>query len=233
MKTIGLVGGTGWISTAEYYKIINEETNRRLGGLEFSRCILFSVNYAEIDNFNKERNNDGIYSLIRDASKKLIISGADCIVLCANTLHQFVDRLEQEIDVPVIHIAEGTAIEIKRKNMKKVGLLGTKQTMEMDFYKSKLNEKNIEVLIPGPDDREYIQQTINNELIKSVFSDDSRSRFIEICKDLSDKGAEGIVLGCTEIPLLLKQEDINIPLFNTLLIHSISAVDFALFGGEK
>jgi aspartate racemase len=230
MKTIGLVGGTGWISSAEYYKIINEETNRRLGGLEFARCILFSLNYGEIDSFNRQNNKDGIYSLILDASRKLINAGADCIVLCANTLHQFIEKLEPEINVPVIHIAEATAIEINRKNMKKIGLLGTKQTMEMNFYKSKLNEKNIEVLIPGPEERDFIQKTINNELIKSIFSDESQSRFIEICKDLSGKGAEGIVLGCTEIPLLVKQEDIEIPLFNTLLIHSISAVDFALNG---
>jgi aspartate racemase len=228
MKTIGLVGGTGWISSAEYYRIINEETNRRLGGMEFARCILFSLNYGEIDSFNRQNNKNGIYSMVLNASLKLINAGADCIVLCANTLHQFVERLEPEINVPVIHIAKATAAEIMRKNMKKIGLLGTRQTMEMDFYKSKLKEKNIEVLIPEPDDREYIQQTINNELIRSIFNDSSRARFIEICKDLSDKGAGGIVLGCTEIPLLLKQEDINIPLFNTLLIHSVAAVDFAL-----
>lgn len=228
MKTIGLVGGTGWISSAEYYRIINEETNRRLGGLEFAKCILFSLNYGEIDSFNKENNKDGIYSLILDASLKLINAGADCIVLCANTFHQYVERLESEIDVPVIHIAKATTKEIKQKNLMKIGLLGTKQTMEMDFYKLKLKEENIEALIPGPVEREFIQKTINNELVKGIFSDESRSRFIKICNDLYSKGAESIVLGCTEIPLLVKQEDINIPLFNTLLIHSISAVDFAL-----
>jgi aspartate racemase len=228
MRTIGLVGGTGWISSAEYYKIINEETNRRLGGLEFAKCILFSLNYGEIDTFNRQNNKDGIYRLVRDASIKLINTGADCIVLCANTLHQFAGSLESEINVPIIHIAEATAIEINSKNMKKIGLLGTKQTMEMDFYKSKLNENGIEVLVPHSDEREFIQNTINNELIKSIFSGESRSRFIEICMDLSERGAEGIVLACTEIPLLLKQEDISIPVFNTLLIHSMAAVDFAV-----
>ena len=196
--------------------------------MEFAKCILFSLNYSEIDSFNRQNNKDGIYSLLLDASLKLIEAGADCIVLCANTLHQFVDRLEKEINIPIIHIAEATAAEIKRNNIKKIGLLGTKQTMEMDFYKKKLNEKNIEVLIPGPEDRDFIQNTINNELIRSIFSDESRSRFIEICKDLSGKGAEGIVLGCTEIPLLLKQVDISIPLFNTLLIHSVASIDFVL-----
>jgi aspartate racemase len=228
MKTIGLVGGTGWISSAEYYKIINEETNRRLGGLEFAKCILFSLNYGQIDSFNKENDNDGIYSLILDASMKLINAGADCLVLCANTLHQFVEKLEPKINVPVIHIATATAKEIKKRNLNKIGLLGTKQTMEMDFYKLKLKEENIESLIPGTGEREFIQRTINNELVNGIFSDESRSRFIEICNDLNRRGAEGIVLGCTEIPLLVKQEDIRIPSFNTLLIHSISAVDFAL-----
>jgi aspartate racemase len=228
MKTIGLVGGTGWISSAEYYKIINEETNRRLGGLEFAKCILYSLNYGEIDTFTTENNKDGIFFLLLDASLKLINAGADCIVLCANTLHQYVERLEPEIEVPVIHIAKATAKEIKRKDMKKIGLLGTKQTMEMEFYKSKLNEEQIMVLIPGKDEREFIQNTINNELVKGIFLDKSRIRFIDICNNLSRQGAEGIVLGCTEIPLLLKQGDIDIHLFNTLLIHSVSAVDFAL-----
>jgi aspartate/glutamate racemase len=148
MKTIGLVGGTGWISSAEYYRIINEEINRRSGGLQFARCILYSINYAEIDAFNKQNNKEGVYELILDATKKLAASGADFIILCANTLHQFVARLEQEIDLPIIHIAEATANDISRKNMSKVGLLGTKQTMEMDFYRSRLKEKEIDTVIP-------------------------------------------------------------------------------------
>ncbi len=135
-----MVGGTGWISSAEYYRIINEETNRRLGGLDFARCILFSVNYGEIDAFNRKNNREGVYKLILDASLKLVGSGADCIVLCANTLHQFVERLEKEVHIPVIHIAEATAGELIRSNMKKIGLLGTKQTMEMDFYKAILRK---------------------------------------------------------------------------------------------
>lgn len=228
MKTIGLVGGTGWVSTAEYYKIINEESNRRLGGLEFARCILFSLNYGDIDYYNRENNSDGVFDLILDASLKLTDAGADCIVLCANTLHQFVEKLETKIELPVIHIASATANEIQKNNLKRIGLLGTKQTMEMDFYKSKLKEEHIDVIVPEPEEREFIQHTISNELLKGIFSQESRSRFVAICKELNKKGAEGIVLGCTEIPLIIKQEDIDIPLFNTLLIHSLSAVDFAL-----
>jgi aspartate racemase len=228
MKTIGLAGGTGWISSADYYKIINEETNRRLGGLEFARCILFSVNYGEIDAFNRQNNREGVYKLILDASQKLIRSGADFIVLCANTLHQFAERLESQINVPVIHIAEATADEIIRKKMNKIGLLGTKQTMEMDFYKARLNEKNIDVVVPDPDDRDFIQNTISGELLRGILSNDSKLRFIEICKELNGRGAGGIVLGCTEIPMLIRQEDLNIHVFDTLSIHALAAVDFAL-----
>ncbi|MHC1731834.1 MAG: aspartate/glutamate racemase family protein [Bacteroidales bacterium] len=228
MKTIGLVGGTGWISSAEYYRIINEETNKRSGGLTFSRCILYSVNYGEIDTYNKKNDKEGVFSLILDATLKLAGSGADCIVLCANTLHQFFERLEQKTDLPFIHIADAVAKEIGRKKMSRVGLLGTKQTMEMDFYKSRLNERNIGVLIPEQRDRDFIQKIISDELLKGVFSDASRYRFVEICEELHGRGAEGIVLGCTEIPLLLKQENINIPIVNTLTIHAMAAVDFAL-----
>ena len=228
MKTIGLAGGTGWISSAEYYRIINEEINKRSGGLEFARCILYSMNYGEIEAFNRQNNKEGVYDLILDTTLKLAASGADFIILCANTLHQFVERLEQEIDVPFIHIADATADEIRIKKMSKVGLLGTKQTMEMDFYKSRLKEKEIDTLVPELSDRDFIQKTISDELLRGVFSDDSRYRFIEICKELSKRGAEGIVLGCTEIPLLLRQEDIDIPIINTLNVHAMAAVDFAL-----
>ncbi len=228
MKTLGLVGGTGWISTAEYYRIINEEVNRRLGGLEFAKCIVFSLNYAEIDAFNKVNSREGVFSLIVEASGKLVAAGAEGILLCANTLHQFVERLELRITVPVIHIAVATAKEIAAKNISAIGLLGTKQTMEMDFYKSKLMEQNIKTITPGPDDRQFIQKTINNELLKGIVSDASRKRFINICSELEQNGARGIVLGCTEIPLLLRQEDIELPIFNTTYIHSLAAVDFAL-----
>lgn len=230
MKTIGLVGGTGWISSAEYYRIINEEINKRSGGLEFARCILYSINYADIDAFNKQNNKEGVYNLIIDATLKLAGSGADFIILCANTLHQFVERLEQEIDVPIIHIAEAAADEIRRKKLSKIGLLGTKQTMEMDFYKSKLKERNIDVIVPELSERDFIQKTISEELLKGVFYEETRYRFIEICKELNKRGAGGIVLGCTEIPLLLKEGDISIPIINTLTVHAMAAVDFALKG---
>jgi len=228
LKTIGLIGGTGWVSTVEYYRIINEETNKRLGGLEAAKCILYSLNYGEIDSFNKKNDSEGIFLLLSNAAEKLIAAGADCILLCANTMHQYASRLELKIDVPLIHIAQATGEAIKNRGLNKVGLLGTKQTMEMDFYKSKLNEKEIEVIIPEKIDRDFIQNTISNELLKNMFLDESRTRFQKIMEKLKTNGAEGIILGCTEIPLLIKQEHSALPLFNTLEIHSIAAVDFAL-----
>lgn len=228
MKTIGLIGGTGWVSSVEYYRIINEEINKRLGGMEFAKCILFSLNYGEIDSLRKKNDSAGIFSLISGAAVKLIDAGADCILLCANTMHQYADKLEERIKVPLINIAKATAKEIRRQGLSKVGLLGTKQTMEMDFYKTKLREENINVIIPEKDDRDFIQNTISNELLKNIFLEKSRSRFQKIMEQLQSNDAEGIILGCTEIPLLIKQKHSALPLFNTLEIHSIAAVDFAL-----
>ena len=228
MKTIGLIGGTGWVSTIEYYRIINQEINKRLGGLEAARCILFSLNYGEVDEFNKNNNPEGIFSLLDNAAEKLIAAGADCLLLCANTMHQFASRLEKQIDIPLIHIAKATGEEIKKRGIGKIGLLGTKQTMEMDFYKLKLNEADITVLTPGKEERDFIQKTISEELLKNIFLDESRERFKTIMDQLHKEGAGGIVLGYTEIPLLIKQEHSALPLFNTLEIHSMAAVDYAL-----
>ena len=228
MKTIGLAGGTGWISSAEYYRIINLEFNRRMGGLESARCILYSMNYGEIDRFNQQNDREGVFRLVLNATRKLDRSGADCIVLCANTLHQFIGRLEKETRLPFINIAEATGDEARRMNLKSVGLLGTRQTMEMDFYKEGLKKKGVDVVIPDPQERDLIQKTISEELLKGSILEDSRKRFTEICRRLNERGAEGIILGCTEIPLLIRQADINIPLIDTLAVHALAAVDFAL-----
>jgi aspartate racemase len=228
MKTIGLVGGTGWISTAEYYRIINEEINRRLGGMEFARCALFSVNFGDIQRFNDKRETEGIYAIMLDAAKNLEHIGVDCILLCANTMHMHADRIEKEISVPLIHIARATAKQIQVKGIKTVGLLGTRPTMEKDFYKQKLAEDGIAALVPEKDDRVFIQRTIDEELLKGAFLPESKKRFLDVIRALCSQGAGGVVLGCTEIPLLIKQEDIDVPLFNTTVIHSMAAVDFAL-----
>jgi len=228
MKTIGLVGGTGWISTAEYYRIINEEINRRLRGFEFARCLLYSLNYGDVDRCNKRQDMEGIYSLLLDASKKLVSIGAECILLCANTMHMFADRVEREIPVPLIHIGVAAARAVKRRGLSTIGLLGTKPTMEKDFYKAKLKSEQILAIVPESDDRDYIQRTIDQELLMGIISEESRKRFVAIMEKLRSQGAEGIVLGCTEIPLLIQQEDTDLPVFNTTVIHSLAAVEFAL-----
>jgi aspartate racemase len=228
MKIIGLVGGTGWISTVEYYRIINEEINRQAGGLNFAKCVLYSFNYAEISKLNAKDDMEGVHSLVRDASEKLINIGADFIVLCANTLHMYADRLETEISVPVLHIATATANEINKQNISRVGLLGTKFTMEKDFYIKRLNKQNIEVFVPNPDEREFIHNCIFKEFMIGNFKKETKDAFIKIIKNLRSQGAEGIILGCTEIPLLIKDGDVDMPLFNTLNIHSIAAANYAL-----
>jgi aspartate racemase len=228
MKTIGMVGGTGWLSTVEYYRIINQETNKRLGGLNAAKLVLVSLNYSEIDTLNKEKDYAGVYNLVLDAALKLEQSGVDCVMLCANTSHQYVEELEKEIRIPIIHIAEAAAKEIKKKGLKKIGLLGTKLTMEMDFYTKRLEEAGIESLVPEKPEREFIQLAIMNELLVEELKAETKERFLNIINDLEQQGAQGIVLGCTEIPLLIKQEDTHLPVFNTLEIHAKAAVDFAL-----
>jgi aspartate racemase len=177
---------------------------------------------------NEKHDAEGQFSLVLDAAIKLTHIGVEGIVLCASTLHQFADRLERQISVPLIHVATATARQVKKKNLSTIGLLGTKYTMEMDFYKAKLNEENIKVLVPDAAEREFIHHTIIQELLKGISRDESRARFLQIMNHLHSQGAEGIVLGCTEIPLLIKQQDTELPLFDTLTIHSLAAVDFAL-----
>jgi len=228
MKTIGMIGGTGWPSTLEYYRIINQETNKRLGGLNSARIFLSSFNYAEIDKLNKVEDHTGVYKLVLDAAQKLKTVSVDCIVLCANTLHQYVDDLEKETDLKIVHIADATAKEIRTKGLTKIGLLGTRFTMEMDFYTKRLSNSGIESLVPEKPEREFIHNAIMNELLKEKFNEETKEKLLNIINDLEQKGAEGIVLGCTEIPLLIKQADTHLPVFNTLEIHAKATVDFAL-----
>lgn len=228
MKTIGLIGGTGWVSTLEYYRLINEETNRQLGGLNAARCILYSFNYADINECNLREDHEGVYKFVLAAARKLKNASVDCLVLCANTLHQYADRLVEEVKLPVIHIADATGVEIKKQELSTIGLLGTKFTMEMDFYTKKLSEGGISSVLPEKPERLFIHDTIMNELLKEICKPESKKRFLEIINNLEQKGAQGIVLGCTEIPLIIKQADTNLPVFNTLKIHAKAAVDFAV-----
>lgn len=230
MKTIGLIGGTGWVSTIQYYRLINKETNRKLGGHNSGRCILYSFNYADIHECNQRDDHEGVYKLVLDAALKLKNASADFLVLCANTLHQYVERLTDEVKLPIVHIADAAAEEIKKKGLSAIGLLGTRFTMEMDFYTKRLAAAGINSLVPGKEERLFIHSTIMYELLKEDFKPESKKRFLEIINDLEQKGAQGIVLGCTEIPLLIKQEDTHLPVFNTLELHAKAVVEFAVRG---
>lgn len=228
MKTLGLIGGISWVSTADYYKLINEGINKELGGINFAKCIIHSFNYADIVRNNNNNDWESTFIMLSEACENLQQSGAETILLCANTMHLLADRIEQKINIPVIHIATETAKEIKKHHLSKVGLLGTKFTMELTFFSSKLNDQNIEAIIPDAEDRDFIQDIIYNELGKGIINPNSKKRYIAIINKLIENGAEGIILGCTEIPLLIQQEDVTVPVFDTAIIHSAAAVKFAL-----
>lgn len=225
MKTIGLIGGTGWVSSVEYYRLINEGVNKRLGGLDFAKCILYSLNYGDIARI-QQKDKSLILPMLEDVAEKLVECGVEGLALCANTLHMYYDHLSEKLAVPIIHIAEATAKEIKQNNFSRVGLLGTQLTMEGNFYTDVLKKNGIERFVPEKEDRIYINEKITTELFQLQFKEETRKRFLEIMNDLSSKGAEGIILGCTEIPLLIKAEHTNLPLFDTLEIHANAIVDF-------
>lgn len=228
MKTLGLIGGISWVSTVDYYKLINQGINDKLGGLNFSQCIIYSFNYADIKKNNDTNDWETTFQMVVEACNHLKSSGATGIVLCANTMHFIADRVEKEIGLPIIHIASATATEIEKAGLKKVGLLGTKFTMELNFFKSKLIDKGIEAIIPNDKDREFVHQTIFDELGKGIVTEQTKQRYLEIITDLINNGAEGIILGCTEIPLVIQQPDISVPIFDTALLHSKAAVEFSL-----
>jgi aspartate racemase len=228
MKTLGLIGGTTWLSTLDYYRYINEGVNERTGGKEYAKCIIYSFNFTDIRKLTEVDDWDSILKMVTGASNNLEQSGAEAIVLCANTMHHIADGLRENINIPIIHIAEATAKEIKKKNLKKTALLGTRFTMEFSFYKTKLAEHNINTIIPGEADRKFIHSSIFDELAENVFKPETKERYISIINGLVNRGAEGIILGCTEIPLIIKQEDLEVPAFDTTKIHADAAIDFAL-----
>lgn len=223
MKKVGLVGGISWVSTMDYYRFINEGVNSKLGGFQFAECIIYSVNFGDI----QVKGWNEAYDLLLNACESLKRSGAEGIVLCANTAHLYADRLQEAIKLPIINIVVETAKAIKKEGFKKVGLLGTKFTMEQDFYRKKLEEYGLEVLIPGKQEtRDYIQYTLKEELGIGVINPDTKTKYISIVKELVDSGAECIILGCTEIPLLISQDDFKTPVFDTTKIHSRAIVDY-------
>lgn len=204
MKKIGIVGGTSWTSTIDYYRFINEETNALLGGLNFAECIIYSVNFENFRRYNAAHNWNGTFELLKDAALHLQDAGADLIILGANTAHIVAERISETIQLPLIDIRMATAEAIQEKGLKKVGLLGTVYTMELDFYKNKLEQYGIEAIIPpNKSDRTYIEQTLLHELGKGIILPQTKSEYIRIVHTLIEQGAEGIIMGCTEIPLLL------------------------------
>jgi len=230
MKVIGLLGGMSWESSLEYYRIINETVRDRLGGLHSAKCILYSLDFQEIETLQQEGKWDELTKIMIESAQNLEKAGANMVLICTNTMHKMANEVQNAIQIPLLHIADAAAEKVKEKNLKKVGLLGTKYTMEQEFYKGRIKEKyNIDVIIPDTDDeREDVHNVIFDELCLGQIKDESREKYKKIIKNLAKNGAEGIILGCTEIPLLINQKDFAIPIFDTTLIHCISAVNYAL-----
>jgi aspartate racemase len=229
MKTIGLIGGMSWESSLEYYRIVNETTKAKLGGLHSAKCILYSVDFAEIEILQHHGQWQAAAKVLIDAAGSLEKGGADFIVLCTNTMHKLADDIQANIHIPFLHIADATALQIKKSGISKVGLLGTRFTMEEDFYKSRLTETfGLEVIVPDAGAREIVHRVIYDELVVGEIRQDSRKRYLAIIQRLVDDGAEGIILGCTEIGLLVHDGDCRAPLFDTTRIHAVAAVEYAL-----
>ncbi len=228
MKTIGLIGGMSWESSAQYYRIINEEVKRRLGGLHSAQSILASVDFEMVEQFQQLGKWDEAGELLAKVASNLETAGADFIVICTNTMHKVVPIIEKAITIPILHIADATAYEMKHQKIRKVGLLGTKYTMEQDFYKEKIQQHQIEVVIPIEGSRTEINRIIFEELCLGEIKVSSKEYYLQVIHELVQQGVEGIILGCTEIGLLINAQDTAIPLFDTTIIHATYAVDVAL-----
>ncbi|MEC0129036.1 aspartate/glutamate racemase family protein [Paenibacillus pabuli] len=228
MKTIGLIGGMSWESSLEYYRIINEEVKIKLGGLHSAKCILYSVDFEEIERYQAEGDWESSGELLGNVAQALEKAGAEMIVICTNTMHKVIKHIEEKVSLPIVHIADSTADQIQKSKISTVGLLGTKYTMEQDFYKTRIEFNGIQVLVPNEEERTGINKIIYEELCLGKIQQESRDYYKEVIKRLVDDGAEGIILGCTEIGLLVKPEDSEVPLFDTTRIHAIESVNLAL-----
>jgi aspartate racemase len=223
-----------WESSLEYYRWINSEINRRRGGFHSAKVVMVSVDFSEIEILQHQNKWDEAAALLVIAAKQLVQAGAECIVLCTNTMHKIAPEILQAVPVPFLHIADATAAEILANGFRKAGLLGTRFTMEENFYKERLSDVfGIEVIIPEKQDREVVHAVIYQELVRGIISPASRQAYIEIIANLAQRGAQCIILGCTEIGLLIGQDSSPIPIFDTARIHAISAVNFALQGEQK
>ena len=228
MKTIGLIGGMSWESTVTYYQIVNETVKRELGGLHSAKVLLYSVDFAEIEEYQTKGEWDKSAAVLAEAAQNLEKAGACFIVICTNTMHKVAPEIQKKISIPIIHIAEATADALKENGIEKVGLLGTKYTMTQEFYKSKLIEAGIEVVIPDEAGVTVVNNIIYNELCLGIISEESRKKFVDIINQFEKAGAQGVILGCTEIGLLIHQKDVEIPVFDTTQIHATKAALLAI-----
>lgn len=229
MKTIGMIGGMSWESSIEYYRIINETVKKRLGGLHSAQCLIYSVDFAEIEALQHADEWEALTDLMIGGMQRLARGGADCLVICTNTMHRMAPEIQAAIDLPLLHIADATADAVKAQGLHTVGLLGTRFTMEGEFYRAKLaQDHSLQVLIPDETGRETVHRIIYHELVQGQIQEDSRHAFQDVIAGLKASGAQGVILGCTEIPLLIRQPDVSIPVFDTTRIHAEAAVDWAL-----
>ena len=229
MKTIGLIGGMSWESSIEYYRIINETTHKKLGGLHSAKSMMYSVDFAEIEILQHQGRWAEAAKMLINAAKYLENGGADFIVLCTNTMHKVAEDIQANVRIPLLHIADATAQVVKASGIHKIGLLGTRFTMEEDFYKGRLSQNHgLNVSVPTAQEREIIHRVIYDELVTGKIEQSSKAQYIDIIEQMIHQGAEGIILGCTEIGLLVHQEDSRVPLFDTTRIHAEAAVEYAL-----
>jgi aspartate racemase len=228
MKTIGLIGGMTWHSTADYYRLLNTGIQARLGGSHSAQCILYSVDFELFERLQEQGDWDALSQHMIEAAKRVERAGAELLVICANTMHQTAPAVEASVSIPLLHIADATASAIRARGMQTVGLLGTRYTMEMPFYRNRLETHNLQVLVPGAEARETVHNVIYHELGFGIIAQSSKDAYLSIIKDLQSRGAQGIILGCTEIPMLIRPEDCAIPVFDTTAIHAAAAVAWAL-----
>ncbi|MCL4250135.1 MAG: aspartate/glutamate racemase family protein [Anaerolineae bacterium] len=229
MKTIGMIGGMSWESSLEYYRIVNETVKARLGGLHSAQTLMYSVDFAEIEVLQSEARWDEATAMMIDAARRLERGGADLIIICTNTMHKMADAVQAAVNIPLLHIADATAAQIQRQGLATVGLLGTRYTMEQDFYRGRLEQRHrLRVLVPGADDRATVNRIIYDELVLGDIRVESKAAYVRIMERLIADGAQGIILGCTEIGLLIQQQDCAVPVFDTTTIHAVAAVEAAL-----
>lgn len=228
MKTIGLIGGMSWESTQTYYRLINEAVNAALGGLHSAKIVLASVDFAEIEECQASNDWGRAAAILADAASGLERAGADFVIVCTNTMHKVAPEIASRITIPLVHIADVTAGRLHAAHISTVGLLGTRYTMAGEFYRGRLRDAGIEVLVPPPGDCELVNSVIFNELCHGKVREESRRAYLAIINDLKKRGAQGVILGCTEIGMLIEQKDMNIPVFDTTILHAQKAAEMAL-----